>query len=165
MTIGQRLQPGIHEHFVGQSTKETATVTHIEKVNICGRTNKDEYTMTWTEDGIQRTETVKRCGDSWKVGDQVKISSTAGILQTPPRIVLQLTVTVIVVAMATDFTLVLRTRRSVINQAQAILNVTWQPVEIPTAGLPGTGGSPINPQAPLKTRMFYRTPTIIGPRE
>lgn len=89
--------------------------------------------------------------------------SNPGAPQTTPRIVLQLTVAFVVVAMGTVFTLVLRTRRSVINQAQAILNGTWQPIVLPTVGLPGTGGFLINPPASLKTRMFYRTPTIYRP--
>lgn len=55
----------IDEHSLGQSTKQTVTVTSTEKVNMRGRTSKDKYTVTGTEDGIQRMERAKSSGDPW----------------------------------------------------------------------------------------------------
>lgn len=145
--------PGNVQHIMGQSTKATATVTNIQKVDFCTRRNRDQYTLTWQEDGMSRTETVGRCGDPWDVGDKLTVWSTEAEPYTESPWVMRSMIVLLTTALGVTGWLAWRGRKKIKKAAESALNGTWQPQVYSTIGLPGARNFRMNPPRPNRNRV------------
>lgn len=144
--------PGNVQHIFGQSTETTATITKIDKVGFCTRSNRDQYTLTWHEDGVTRTETIGRCGDPWELGDQVPIWSTADEPYTESPWVLRSALLLLTLGIGVTTWIALRRRSDIRRSAHRALNGTWQPQVVSTVGIPGTRDFEIHAPQRIRNR-------------
>lgn len=144
--------PGVVEHVLGQSTQQTATVTGIEEVSFCSRSNRDRYTLEWQEAAGHRSETVGRCGSSWQVGTEVEIWSTSGEPQTSAPTALRVAFGVLIAGFAVATVWVWRTRQRVRRATRAAIDGSWQPLTFPTVGRPGEPEFRVEAPHPVRYR-------------
>lgn len=140
------------EHFLGQSTKQNATVTAIDKVPFCSRNERDTYTLEWDEGTIHHTETLERCGEPWRVGDQVQVWSTSGEPQTSGPTTLWVTFGFLAAVFASAIVWFARGRNRVRRSARAALDGTWQPHTFATVGRPGDPDFRVASAEPMRHR-------------
>lgn len=170
ITLSIARAPGVAEHFLGQSTQQTATVTHIQEVSFCTRSNRDLYTLEWQEGAAHRSETVGRCGNPWQVGDVVEIWSTRGEPQTSGPTALWLSFGALIAGFAVATACVWRNRQRVRRAAAAAIAGTWQPFTFPTVGRPGEPEFRVEAPEPVRHRrrdwrinIYSDTPVALTP--
>lgn len=152
VTLNVAREPGVAEHFLGQSTHQTATVTRIQEVSFCTRSNRDVYTLEWQEGSTHRSESVGRCGSPWRVGDAVEIWSTSGEPQTSGPTALWVSLGALVTGFAVATVWVWRNRQRVRRAAAAAVAGTWQPLTFPTVGRPGEPEFRVDAPEPVRHR-------------
>lgn len=152
--------PGTFQHFLGQSSKQTATVTNIDEASFCTRSNQDQYTVTWSEEGIHHSEVISNCGNSWQVGDELTIWSTGGIPQAEGPLALQISVGVLLLGLTVATIVLIRHRSRVRRAAARALNGTWQPESYRTKGVAGSPDFQIYTPAPIHSRRRHWTRKI-----
>lgn len=129
-------KPDLRQHLLGQSSKQQAKVTDINRVGFCSRSNRDTYTLEWEEDGARRTETIGRCGDPYEVGDTVDIWSTDGTPETSPPNAIRLITLCLFLTLGAMAGFGMRRTRRHIRTIDAALAGTWQPIVCRTTGHP-----------------------------
>jgi len=157
------------EHLLGQSTRQTATVTHIDKASFCSRSTRDQYTLTWGEAGVSRTETIGRCGDPWVVGEELTIWSTDNKPQTDSPWALRISVAAVILGLAVAGAMLWKRRRRVRRAAARAIDYTWHPQTFSTLGMPGAPGFQVNSSPTVRNRLrdwlrvLYKPPVRTAP--
>lgn len=131
-------KPEVGQHLLGQSEKHRATVTDIDRVEVCTRSSRHTFTFEWTEDGARTSGSVSRCGDPWEVGDPVEIWATDGEPQTQSPLAMGLVTGGVLLALAALGGFTVRALARQRRILAAALAGTWQPITRPTTGQPGT---------------------------